>query len=442
MWKTRFAALSVLLVGALLGYFAYTTETPENRFAFQFGLDLAGGTHLVYRADTSALQESEIPESMQALRGVIERRVNDFGVSEPNVQVEESGIFSGVSEQRLIVELPGVTDTEEAIRRIGETPVLDFRLLKEDVELPEETTADIDYDQYFKRTELTGRFLQDASLQFGSGGGVTNDPYILLEFNSEGALLFAKITRANVGRVLGIFLDGRPIQLPVIQEEIPSGRASITGQYSPEEARDIVRDLDLGALPVPIELISTQTIGSAFGAQAVLSGMYAGVIGLALVALFMLLWYRIPGLIAVLALALYIAAMFAVFKVIPVTLTAAGIAGFILSLGMAVDANVLIFERIKEELRAGATIRNAVREGFRRAWPSIRDANLSSIIIAIILFYMSTSLVQGFALVFGIGVIVSMTTAITASRSMLLVLPDAKYEGIAKFFFGSGISSR
>ena len=442
MWKVRFGAITAFLIGALLAYFVYSSEAgPNERFHFKLGLDLAGGTHLVYRADTSALPDEDIEDSMEALRSVIERRVNLFGVSEPIVQVEESGIFSGVSEQRLIVELPGVTDTEEAIKQLGETPVLDFRLLRTDVEVPDSTEplTPEQIAEYFENTPLTGRYLQGATLEFNQGtGGVSNQPIVLLQFTGEGADVFAELTRDNVGRVLGIFLDGVPISLPVIQEEITGGRASITGTFTPEEGRDLARNLNLGALPVPIELLSTQTVGASLGGQAIETGTIAFLWGLVSVMLFMVIWYRIPGIIAALSLSIYVIAMLALFKIIPVTLTAAGIAGFILSVGMAVDANVLIFERIKEELKGGASIRSAVRAGFLRAWNSIRDANLSSIIIAIILFWLGTSIVEGFALTFGLGVIVSMVTAISVSRTFLLLFPDKPFAGLTKALFGSG----
>ncbi len=424
---SRIAALIVLLVGFALGWFVATSNTDEARFPFRLGLDLAGGTHLVYQADTSGVPEGEVRDAMSSLREVVERRTNLFGVSEPVVQTEET--FSG--EHRLVVELPGVTDLDEAVRVIGETPLLEFQIQT----LAEDGTVS------YTPTGLSGAQVSRAQLQFGqaSSGSVASEPLVLLYFNQEGADLFEKITRENVGSVLGIFLDGSPISLPVINEPIPGGTATISGNFAPEEARDLVRNLNFGALPLPIELISSAAIGPSLGAETLNAGVLAGLIGFALVALFMVLWYRVPGLVAVLALTMYAGIVLSLFKLIPVTLTAAGIAAFILSVGMAVDANVLIFERMKEELKAGKSLDDAIREGFSRAWPSIRDSNLSSLISAFVLFWFGTTLIKGFALVFMIGVISSMISAITISRTLLVALAFDWTRSRAKFLFGSGI---
>jgi protein-export membrane protein SecD len=297
-------------------------------------------------------------------------------------------------------------------------------------------------DALFIPTELTGRYLKAAQLNFGGqySGQLSNEPIVLLEFNSEGSELFATITREHTNERLAIFLDGAPISIPVIIQEITGGTATISGGFSPAEARALVRDLNFGALPVPIELIETQAIGASLGSDALAGGVRAGLFGLMLVAAFMVLWYRLPGLLSVVALAFYIIAMLALFKLIPVTLTAAGIAGFILSIGMAVDANVLIFERMREELKAGKEMKEAVTTGFSRAWPSIRDGNVSSILTAIILFWFGTSLVKGFALVFGIGVLLSMLSAITVTRTFLQSLGGLPFRGVSRFLLGSGIS--
>lgn len=441
MWKIRIAALVVFLIGVGIGYLVWTTE-GGSRFPFRLGLDLSSGAHLVYRADTTKVATGEVNDSMAALRDVIERRVNAFGVSEPIVQIEHAGVISGASEERLIVELPGVTDISQAIESIGKTPLLEFKLLKKDVELPETVDETTDLTAYFEDTGLTGRFLKRSQLTFGNGTSqLTNTPVILLEFNNEGAELFAKITKENVGRVLAIFLDGAPITTPVIQEEIPNGQATITGNFTPTEARDVVKNLNFGALPVPIELVSTQTIGASLGETALRQGIAASLYGFLVVALFLIAWYRLPGLLATVSLGMYVALMLAIFKLIPVTLTAAGIAGFILSIGMAVDANILIFERLKEELAEGKKLEDAMREGFSRAWPSIRDSNSSSIITAVILFWLgTTSVIKGFALVFGLGVLVSMFTAITVTRTFLFSLGFAgQVRGVTKFLFSNGL---
>jgi protein-export membrane protein SecD len=405
---------------------------------FRLGLDLSGGTQLVYRADLSAITSSDTAESMSALRETIERRVNLFGVAEPIVQTQHVGLLAGTPEERLIVELPGVTDTQKAIALIGETPVLEFRMLKSTGTPPNDfSTTTI--NEYFEPAAITGKNLASAELQFQTGAGYANEPVVVLYFDSEGTKLFAQLTKDNVGRYFGIFLDGQPISVPVIRDSIPDGTAVISGSFTAEGARELARNLNYGALPVPIELISTQTVSGTLGYKAVGDGLLAGLWGIGLVALFMILWYRLPGLVAVIALMLYIAVMLALFQWIPVTLTAAGIAAFILSVGMAVDANVLIFERIKEELREGKLTTEAVHDGFGRAWPSIRDSNISSMITAVVLFWLGTPLIKGFALVFGLGVLVSMLTAITVSRTFLFALGISTKHGVARFLFGSGI---
>ena len=438
MAQRRFIALVILVVGALLGWYVFSSHDSGTR-PFKLGLDLSGGTQLVYRADLTALPTADVEESMAALRDTIERRVNLFGVGEPIVQTERGGQLAGQAEERLIVELPGITDTQRAIALIGETPVLEFRLLKQGAEIPEISTLEA-INAAFEPAAVTGKDLASAQLQFQQQPGLGNQSVVLLNFNAHGAEMFADLTKNIVCRYFGIFLDGAPISVPVIQEEIPNGTAVISGNFTPEAAKALARNLNYGALPVPIELISTQTISGTLGSEAVKDGLMAGVIGIVAVAIYMLLWYRLPGFLAAAALLLYIIVNLALFQFIPVTLTAAGIAAFILSVGMAVDANVLIFERMKEELKGGKSTKEAIADGFGRAWPSIRDSNISSIITAIILFWFGTSIVKGFALVFGLGVLVSMLTAITVSRTFLLALGiDAKH-GVTRFFFGSGLS--
>jgi preprotein translocase subunit SecD len=446
MFKVRIIALIILIATGGIGYFNYNSETDsESRFPFKLGLDLAGGTHLVYKADVSELPASDISTSMDTLRDVIERRTNLFGVSEPLVQIEKSSVFAeGVQEQRLIVELPGITDISEAVRIIGETPLLEFRLVNLNVEplAKDEKLTQERFNAMFESTELTGRFLEHSALEFGQGGisgNLQNEPIVRLDFTKEGAELFAKITKENVGRTLAIFLDGDLKSAPVINEEITGGSAIVSGGFTPQEARDLVRNLNLGALPVSIELVSTQIIGASLGKDALDKGLQAGVLGLIAVAIFLLVWYRFPGLVAVLSLAIYIIIMLALFKLIPVTLTAAGFAGFLLSIGMAVDANILIFERMREELKAGNDTESSTYNGFKRAWLSIRDGNISSIITAVTLFWFGTSLVKGFALTFGLGIIISMFTAITVSRIFLFAFGKHDNRGIIRFLFGSGI---
>ncbi len=468
MWRKRFIALVLLLAGAGVGYMSYVSEqNPEGmlgKFAFKYGLDIQGGTELVYQADVSKIPPEDVRQTMEALRDVIERRVNMYGVSEAIVQREESTTLSGQRTQRLIVDLPGVTDIKKATDMIGQTPLLEFKVARPDG--PEKTAIQAAYakaqealkqpglsdaekqaiigsdpllseDLEYIPTPLTGAYLSNATVQFDSR---TNEPKVLLTFTDEGQKLFAQITKENIDKIVAIYLDGAPISTPVVREAILDGNAEISGNFNVQEAQQLIGRLKSGALPVPISMLSTQTIGASLGAGALHAGVRAGVFGIIIVAIFLILWYRLPGIIATLALSIYIALMLAVFKLIPVTLTAAGIAGFILSIGMAVDANILIFERMKEELKKGKDISDAMHDGFARAWLSIRDSNMSSMISAVILFWFGTSLVKGFALTLGIGVLVSMFSAITVTRTFLLAIGTHGNSKLVRFIFGSGVN--
>lgn len=488
MLKHRARAAMLLIIAAAIGYFVYVSERPGSSSKFHLGLDLSGGTHLVYQADVSKLAATDIADSMSSLRDVVERRVNMFGVGEPLVQTEQAAALSSKeSAYKLIVELPGVTDSAEAARSIGATPSLDFRLVTADemrafqtkaAEMSSTTEQQAAYMALFKPTGLTGRMVAKASLEFNT---TTNQPVVGLTFTTDGRDLFAKITKENIGNYLGIFLDGKDISVPVIRDQISDGKGQISGTFTVDEAKRLVRDLNYGALPVPISLISSQTIGPSLGQAAVNGGIKAGIVAFIIIAIFLVLWYRLPGFIAVVALACYIALNLAIFKIgvspalfvvvlffgllslfwnkgflfgipisyvllmlvpgalTPVTLTATGIAGFILSIGMAVDANILIFERMKEELARGRGIWEAMHEGFDRAWLSIRDSNTSSIITGIILYeFGSTAVITGFALVFVVGVVVSMFTAITASRLLLFAVAPAKTSRLTTFLISNG----
>lgn len=455
MAKTRITALLILLLGVGVGFFVYRSEMSHRRelagarptflstHGFKLGLDLSGGTHLIYRADVSKITSSELADSMSALRDVIERRVNTFGIGEPVVQTENGG-FANAGEQRLIVDLPGITDTSKAVEMIGQTPLLVFRVENPDKNAPQAITvgkdgvANLSVPDPYVDTQLTGRYLQKATLEFDQ---TTGEAIVGLQFNPEGSKLFEDITRANIGKPVAIYLDGAPISIPTVNSVITGGKAQISGNFKAEEAKTLVGRLNSGALPVPIELISTQTIGPSLGTEATAAGVKAGLIGFLAIALFLILWYRLPGVLAVIALSIYVVVILAIFKLLPVTLTTAGIAGFIISIGIAVDANVLIFERIKEELRSGRPIADAIRNGFSRAWFSIRDSNLSSMITACILFWFGTALIKGFALTFLIGVLVSMISAIFITRLFLYSLNITKTTKITNFLFGSGFSS-
>jgi len=438
MIQTRVAMVwSVLavLLGAFLAYSVFTNHTSGTR-PFTFGLDLVGGSHLVYEADTSNLQAHEVDEAMSALRDVIERRVNVFGVSEPLVQVEKASMLSSdANTERLIVELPGITDLEEAVEMIGATPLLDFQLVG--------STSTTTGETVYIETGLTGRYVSRAQLVFAnsqSSVGFGGEPIVEVTFTDEGKKLFGDITSQHVGEQLAIFLDNDLKSQPVIQSAILGGVAQITGNFTPEEGKELVRNLNIGALPVPIQLLSTQTIGATLGEEVLQKGVMAVLVGLCVVFLFMVAWYRLAGVVASVALSVYVVLMLAVFMYIPVTITAAGIAGFLLSIGMAVDANVLIFERLKEALRESAdgNYPAAVREAFVQAWPPIRDGNFTSMISAVVLFWMGTGMVQGFALVFGLGVLVSMLTALSVTKVFLFaVLPLAKR---FPFLLGSGFA--
>lgn len=391
----------ILAVVGLAGYVSWPTTSKflgKNTTVRQ-GLDLQGGVRLVYQLDLSKTPKADQQEAIDSTVQVIDRRVNSTGASEPVIQPGSIGTNKVVT-----VELPGIKDVQSAIDLIGKTAQLEFRELDS-----QDTTK-------FIPTGLSGKQLSKASVTFDQN---TNAPQVNLQFNGEGAKLFGEITTRNVGKPVGIFLDDQQLSAPTVQAAITSGQAVITGQFSVAEVRELATLLNAGALDVPIKLVQQQTVGATLGAESVKKSLVAGVVGLTLVMLFMIFSYRLAGLLAVLALIAYTFITFALFKYIPVTLTLAGIAGFILSIGMAVDANILIFERMREELRQGRELKTAMEEGFRRAWPSVRDSNASTLITSGILYSTTTGLVRGFALTLAIGVFVSLFSSITTSRSLL-----------------------
>lgn len=380
---------------------------------FRLGLDLVGGSHLVYQADFSGTNIENQAEAMQGLRDVIERRVNFFGITEPQVAVQDAG-----DNQRLVVDLSGVKDIEQAIEIIGKTPYLDFR----------EQAADFNPEiPVFEKTQLNGRYLKKADLGFNQQ---TMAPEILLEFNQEGAELFRQITAKNVGKKLAIFIDDVLISAPNVNEEIAGGNAQITGQFSAQEAREMVRNFNSGALPVPISLISQNTVGPTLGMASLNTSLKAGIFGFLAVCLFMIGLYRFSGVLAGVALAIYCLILLSLFKIIPVTLTLAGVGAAILSIGMAVDANVLIFERQKEERKKGENFKQALENGFKRAWPSIRDSNLTTLLIALVMFVFGSSFVKGFAVALSLGVLVSMFSAIVITKTLMRAFVGTRIEKI------------
>lgn len=516
-----------------------------NKFSPKLGLDLQGGAHLVYEADVSNISPKDRQSALEGVRDVIERRVNAFGVSEPLVQTNKVG-----DSYRVIIELAGVFDVNEAIRLIGETPLLEFKeqnpkaaeasrqLTEEEKKQMEEYNAQAlqkaqgiiariqngeDFAQLAKElsedpgskdkggdlgfvkrgvmvpefenvlfdqlkdgkmtktpvktqfgyhiiqrlesrgsgdslevrsrhilirtkskadfvppvdpwvnTGLSGKHLKRAQLVFDQ---TTGAPQVSLEFNAEGKELFSEITKRNLQKPVAIFLDGQPLSVPIVQSVITNGEAVISGDFTIASAKTLAKRLNAGALPVPIQLVSQQRVGPSLGHESVVTSVKAGFWGLILVMIFMVVVYRLPGFLADIALAIYAIVVIGLFEVIPITLTLAGIAGFILSVGMAVDANILIFERMKEELKMGKPLTKAIEEGFKRAWTSIRDSNISSLVTSAILFWFGTSIIKGFALTLSIGILVSMFSAITVTRTFLLLVATPRLKS-ATWLFG------
>ena len=395
---------------------------------FNLGLDLLGGTHLVYEADLSNVNKSDYSSVMQGLRDVIERRVNLFGVREPIVQTQESA-----NHYRLIVDLAGVKDPAKAIKEIGKTPFLQFKepndnfkkIMAKRKELEGKTKKEAEkvnnwklaLEDPYKPTPLTGKYLKRAELEFDQ---TSHEPVVALQFNKEGAKIFKDLTARNVKKPLAIYIDGNLISAPIVQGEISGGRAQISGNFTIKEAKKLARNLNAGALPVPIKLVSQKTVGPTLGAVSLNKSLKAGIMGFFAIIVFLILFYRLPGILASLALGFYVSLILALFKLVSVTITLAGIGGLILSMGMAVDANVLIFSRMREEFDSGRTFSEALEEGFRRAWPSIRDGNFTTLLVAIILFTFGTSFVKGFAITLSVGILVSMFSAIYVTKTFLL----------------------
>ncbi len=399
----------VIAAAAVAGIFL-----PKGDIAgFRFGLDLRGGTHLVYEADVSSLASSDVETAISATRQNLEQRTNLLGVSEALVQVSTAG-----DKYRLIVELPGIQDINTALSTIGQTASLQFAEIQEVPPVDKDASP----TAILVPTDLTGRDLKSATVQFGSGQQVSGSPSVGIEFTPEGTKKFATITARNVGRQLPILLDGQVITAPTVGSAINDAQAVISGDFTLEDAKRLSIQLNAGALPVPIKIVEQRNIGATLGNESIAKSLKAGAVGLAAVFVFMVLNYRLKGLLASIALVIYILISLSIFKAIPVTLTLAGIAGFILSIGMAVDANILIFERIKEELSWGRSLLTAIELGFKRAWTSVRDSNMSSLITAGILFWFGTGSVRGFALTLIIGILVSLFTSIFVTRTLLRII--------------------
>lgn len=384
-WKQkRILKLSSIVVLLLVAaFFLYPLNESIN-----LGLDLQGGTHVVLEAQDTAKTEVD-NEAMQRVKSVIKRRVNGMGLSEPVIQLQ--------GERRIIVELPGIENPNEAIQTIGRTAQLKFKNEAGDV-------------------LMTGDKVKDAEAGFGSK---FNRPIVVMELTGDGKSRFAEITRNNVGNRVGIYLDDELLTNPQVQEEINRSKARITGFETIKEAQNIALQIRSGALPVPVEVIENRTVGPILGEISINKSVKAGIIGLILIVIFMTIAYRLPGVLASVALAFYSVIVLGVLSGLNATLTLPGIAGLLLSIGMAVDANVIIFERIKYEYQQGKTLKAAVESGFQRAFRTILDSNVTTLITVLILAYFGTGTIKGFAITLGIGILTSMFTAIVVTRMLL-----------------------
>lgn len=394
-WKIGII-LAVLVVS---GVFLYITP-------FNLGLDLKGGVHVVLEADDSSVDVTN--ENMRGVISIIERRVNALGVSEPIIQRQGN--------KRVIIELPGIHDQQQAIDTVGKTALLEF-------------------EDPMGNVVLDGSYLKVVQL----GSDRYGRPAIDLEFDREGVQLFAQLTTRFQGQTTKIVLDGEELQTVMIREPILEGKAQITGSFSMEEARHMVVLLQEGSLPIPMTIQEIRNIGPTLGQDSINRSFKAGVIGVLLVLLYMILSYRLPGVVADLALLAYIVILLGLLSAINAVLTLPGIAGIILSVGMAVDANVLIVERIKEEQAEGKRLSSAIQSGFDKAFKTILDSNLTTLITAIVLFYVGTGSVKGFAVTLGLGILVSMFTAVVVTRFILNAMADSKPELMAKHFSMRGL---
>ncbi|WP_427041596.1 protein translocase subunit SecD [Fusobacterium sp. SB021] len=393
----------LLVIAILAGAVCIILREPVK-----LGLDLKGGVYAVLEAAPEKEGDVIDNETMNSLIEVLDRRINGIGVAESVVQK--------AGNNRVIIELPGISDTTEAINMIGKTALLEFKIMDENGNLGP--------------TLLTGGALKKAQVGYGNLG----EPQINFEMKPEGAIEFARITRENVGKQLAIVLDGKVQTAPVIRTEIPGGTGSISGNYTVEEAKRTATLLNSGALPIKAEIVETRTVGASLGDESIAASMVAGKVAMALIGIFMLIFYRFPGIVADIALVCFGIITFALLQFIGATLTLPGIAGLILSAGMAVDANVIIFERIKEELGFGNTIRGAINAGFSKGFVAIFDSNLTTLIITGILFIFGTGPVKGFAVTLTIGTVASMFTAIVMTKVLLMVFVEVFHLTNPKLF--------
>jgi preprotein translocase subunit SecD len=386
-------------------------------FVTKLGLDLQGGSQLVFNLDTSKVKPEDIQDAVNSAHDVIERRVNLYGVSEPLIQTLKSN-----NTYRISVDLPGISNVSEAVSLIGQTAQLSFKEATAGANLATSSATIFDLN---KDTGLTGKDIKKATVVFSQQNG---EPQVSLQFTPHGAELFGEVTQRNIGKQVGIFLDYFPISAPVVQQAITDGNAVISGNFTTEDANKLAIAINSGALPLPIHLIEQRNIGPTLGAMEVHKSIVAGTVGLLMVMLFMAAYYGRLGFIACGALLIYGLISFAIFRAIPIVLTLPGVAGFILSIGMAVDSNILIFERIKEERRKGRDFDVAIKLGFGRAIHAIKDANITTLIVAFILFNPLSweqlpqfGLIKGFALTLAIGVATSLFTGLVITRRLITI---------------------
>lgn len=423
--------IKTINIGPIRQNINFSPNTVLNKFGinkeleFRRGLDLAGGTNITFRADMSEINLAQRTDALNGVKNVIERRINLFGVSEPVIQTSSVN-----GDSRIIVELPGVTDINQAVSLIGTTAQLSFweEGATGSAKIASPSAYPLGATQILgenpQKTELTGNDLQQASVSFDQN---TGKPQVQLVFSSEGTKKFADITKRNVNKILAIVLDDIVIEAPRVNEPILTGNAVISGSFAVEQAKTLSTQLNAGALPVPLSVLEQRVIGPTLGIESLKKSLFAGIIGFVIIILFMCVLYGRLGVLASIALFIYSLIVLAIFKIsnitpYGITLTLSGIAGFILSIGMAVDANILIFERVKEERRLGKREEVAIELGFTRAWSSIRDSNVSTLITSAILYQFGTGVVRGFALVLAIGVLVSMFSAIVVTRTFLRVV--------------------